>query len=106
MQFLVITRQTIPPPPEMLVPIIGAMEAWVAQTRASGKAKAMWAFAGTPGGGGVLEVESHEELDAIMSRFPFGPFSTIEIIALSDLETGLANARASFQEMMAGMASG
>ncbi len=105
MQFLVITRQKTPPPPEMLEPIIGAMQAWVAQTRASGKAKAMWAFAGTAGGGGLLEVESHEELDAIMSRFPFGPFSTVEIISLSDLEAGLANARAFGREMMAGMAS-
>ncbi len=104
MQFLVITRQSTPPPPEMLVPMIGAMEAWVAQHRASGKATAIWAFAGTNGGGGVLEVESHEELDAIMARFPFGPFSTIEIIALSSLDESLANARAFVQEMMAGMA--
>jgi hypothetical protein len=35
MQFLVITRQT-PPPPEVLMPMLGAMEAWVAQNRASG----------------------------------------------------------------------
>jgi muconolactone delta-isomerase len=88
----------------MLVPMIGAMEAWVAQLRATGKAKATWAFAGTNGGGGVLEVESHEELDAIMARFPFAPFSTIEIIALSSLDESLANARAFVQEMMAGMA--
>jgi muconolactone delta-isomerase len=84
--------------------MIGAMEGWVAQLRASGKAKAVWAFAGTGGGGGVLEVESHEELDAIMARFPFAPFSTIEILALSSLDESLANARASVQEMMAGMA--
>jgi muconolactone delta-isomerase len=88
----------------MLVPMIGAMEGWVAQLRASGKAKAVWAFAGTNGGGGVLEVESHEELDAIMARFPFAPFSTIEILALSSLDESLANARAFVQEMMAGMA--
>ena len=105
MQFLVITRQSTPPPPEMLMPMIGAMEAWVAQNRGSGKAKAMWAFAGTPGGGGVIEVESHEELDAIMSRFPFGPYSTVEIIALSDLDESLANVKAFVGEMMAGMAS-
>jgi muconolactone delta-isomerase len=104
MQFLVITRQSSPPPPEMLVPMIGAMEAWASQLRASGKAKAMWSFAGTNGGGGLLDVESHEELDEIMSRFPFGPFSHVEIIALSSLDAGLANARAFVQEMMAGMA--
>jgi len=104
MQFLIVTRQSTPPPPEMLMPMLGAMDAWVAQVRASGKTKALWAFAGTAGGGGVLEVDSHEELDAIMSRFPFAPFSTIEIIALSDLDASLANAKAFFGEMMAGMA--
>jgi muconolactone delta-isomerase len=104
MRFLVITKQASAPPPEMLVPMIGAMEAWVAQHRASGKMTAVWAFAGTNGGGGVLEVESHEELHAIMSRFPFAPFSSIEIIALSDLDQSLANGRAFVQEMMAGMA--
>jgi muconolactone delta-isomerase len=87
----------------MLIPMLGAMEAWLAEVRASGKATAFWAFAGTVGGGGVLEVASHEELDAIMTRFPFGPFSTIEIIALSNLDESLANARTFFQEMMAGM---
>jgi muconolactone delta-isomerase len=105
MQFLVITRQKTPAPPEMLMPLLGAMEAWVAQNRASGKATAVWGFAGTTGGGGVLEVESHEELDAIMSRFPFAPFSTVEIIALSSIDESLANAKAFVGEMMAGMAS-
>jgi muconolactone delta-isomerase len=105
MQFLVITRQKTPAPPEMLMPMLGAMDAWLAQNRASGKATAMWGFAGTIGGGGVLDVESHEELDAIMSRFPFAPFSTIEIIALSDIDASLANAKAFAGEMMAGMAN-
>ena len=105
MQFLVITRQKTPAPPEMLMPLLGAMEAWVAQNRASGKATAVWGFAGTIGGGGVLEVESHEELDAVMSRFPFAPFSTVEIIALSSIDESLANAKAFVGEMMAGMAS-
>ena len=86
------------------MPMLEAMSAWLAQHRASGKMTAAWAFAGTTGWGGVLEVESHEELDAIMARFPFGPFSTTEIISLSDVEQSLANGRAFVQEMMAGMA--
>ena len=93
-----------PAVPEMVIPLIDAMTAWLAQHRASGKAKATWAFAGTNGGGGVIEVDSHEELDAIMARFPFAPFSNIEILALSDIDQSLANAKAFVQEMMAGMA--
>jgi muconolactone delta-isomerase len=104
MQFLVITKQASPPPPEMVIPLIDAMTAWLAEQRASGKAKGGWAFAGTNGGGGLIEVESHEELDAIMARFPFAPFSSIEILALSDIDQSLANAKTFIQEMMAGMA--
>ena len=105
MQFLVITRQKTPAPPEMLMPMLGAMETWVAQNRASGKAKEVWGFAGAIGGGGVLEVQSHEELDAIMSRFPFAPFSTVEIIPLCAIEDSLNNAKAFVGEMLAGIAS-
>ena len=65
MQFLLIAKQANPAPPEIVVPLIEAFEAWLAQHRASGKLKSAWAFAGTPGGGGVLEVDSHEDLDAI-----------------------------------------
>lgn len=59
MQFLVITRQRTPAPPEMLSPMLGAMEAWIAQNRASGKAKDLWGFAGTIGGGGLLCIGHH-----------------------------------------------
>ncbi len=105
MQFLVITKQVNPAPPEMVLPLFDAMQAWVAEHRASGKMKSVWAFAGTPGGGGVLEVDSHEELDAIMVGFPFQPFSSVEIIALSDIDKSLEAAKGAIQRMM-GMLGG
>ena len=100
MQFLLITKQSSPPPPEMAVPLIEAMEAWVARYRATGQLTSIWGFAGLPGGGGVVDVGSHEELDEIMVAFPFGPFSEIEILALSDIDQALAGAKAAFQQMM------
>ena len=100
MQFLIITKQSSPPPPEMAVPLLEAMEAWVAQHRASGKLTSIWGFAGVPGGGGVVEVDSHEELDAVMVGFPWGSFSTIEVVALSDIDQALAGAKAAFGQMM------
>lgn len=45
-------------------------------------------------------MDSHEELDAIMVGFPFGPFSTIEVVALSDIDQALAGAKVAFQQMM------
>ena len=94
MQFLVITRQFSPPPLEMVSPLLEATQGWLAQHRASGKIKSAWAFAGTTNGGGVLEVDSHEELDEIVGAFPFAPFSTIDVIALSDLDRSLETAKA------------
>jgi len=48
-----------------------------------------WASAGLSGGGAILNVDSHEELDNIMGEFPFGPFSKVRIMAMSDLSTSL-----------------
>jgi muconolactone delta-isomerase len=103
MQFLIITKQSSPPPPEMVIPLIDAMEAWLAKNQADGTLKSSWSFAGTQGGGGIAEVDSHEQLDTIMAGFPFGPFSSIEVYALSDLAQSLAASRAVFQQMMAMM---
>jgi muconolactone delta-isomerase len=94
MQFLVITRQFGPPPLEMVTPLLEATQGWLAQHRASGKIKSAWAFAGTTNGGGVLDVDSHEELDDIVAAFPFAPFSTIDVITLSDLDRSLETAKA------------
>ena len=100
MQFLIITRQRTPPPPEMTLPLLGAMQAWMAQHRASGKIKSSWAFAGMPGGGGVIEVDSAEELDEIMAGFPLGPFSSIEVLALSDFDRNIEAVKVAFGRMM------
>jgi len=100
MQFLVMTKQTTSPPPEMLLPLVGAMEAWVAAQRAAGKVRMIWSLAGAQGGGGVVEVESPEELDAVMAGFPFGPFSTIDVYALSDLDQSLVTYRNAVIQML------
>jgi muconolactone delta-isomerase len=100
MQFLVITRQTSAPPLELSLPLMQAMEGWVAEQRASGRVKSMWAFAGAPGGGGLVEVSSHEELDELMIGFPLAPWSSIEVLAVSDLDHNLKATQAMLQRMM------
>ncbi len=80
--------------------LVQGMRQWIASHRASGKIEQVWGFAGTNGGGGILNVASHEELDAIMTGFPFGPFSKIEVYPLSDLDAGLDNFEAAIKQMM------
>jgi muconolactone delta-isomerase len=89
MRFLIVTQQQSPIPPDMALGMIEGMKQWTSAHRQSGKIEQTWSFAGLGGGGGILNVDSHEELDAIMAGFPFGPFSKIEVYALADLDAGL-----------------
>ncbi len=99
MRFLVVTKSRMPFPPEMAMGLIDAMEGWVRKYTASGKFEQVWGVAGAQAGGGILNVNSLEEVDAIMAEFPFGPFSDVEVYGLVDLETTLNNAKQAIQGM-------
>jgi muconolactone delta-isomerase len=86
----------------MAVGLIDAMGAWVEQNTKSGKIEQTWSFAGIAGGGGILSVDSLEELDAVMQGFPFGQFSEIEIYPLADLTASLQQQKAIVQAMAGG----
>lgn len=100
MRFLVVTKSNSPIPPEMALPIFEATSVWAQQHTASGKMEQIWSFAGLPGGGGILNVDSPEELDEIMTAFPLSPFSTTEIYSLVDVEPSLQRVRNAIQAMM------
>ena len=72
MDFPLKTMMRDPMPPEMVAPMFEAPLGWAQKHRASGKLERMWNFAGLQGGGGILNVDSHEELEAIMNEFPPG----------------------------------
>ncbi len=99
MRFLVVTKSKAPFPPEMALGLLDAMEGWVRNYTASGKLEQTWGFAGLQGGGGIANVNSLEELDALMTEFPFAPFSDTEIYGLADLQTGLQNMKQVIQAM-------
>ncbi len=101
MRFLVLSKNRMPLPPGMAVPLIEAMERFVDSMLKSGKAEQVFSLAGYTGGGAILSVESHEELDTVMSQFPLGPFSTPEIYALADLPHALAEGKKAAQQMPA-----
>jgi muconolactone delta-isomerase len=101
MQFLVTIKSRDAVPPEMTVSLIEATQAWMAEHRASGKLQSIWAFAGMIAGAAVFEVDSHDEFDALMSGFPFGGSSTIEVFALSDIDKSLASGKAALEQMIA-----
>jgi len=105
MRCLVVTKQTIPMPPEMVLGVFGAVKAWSARYTAAGKIEQSWSFAGLNGGGAIFNVGSLEELDQIMKEFPFGPFADSKIYGLVDLDTSLDTASKAFEAMMGATAA-
>ena len=88
MQFLIVTK-TQGVPPQLIPSLAEAMKQWMSVHRASGKMESVWALAGQTGGAGVLNVESHQELDDIMAGFPFLPWTDVQVTALADMERSL-----------------
>lgn len=103
MRFLVVTRSREAVPPEMSLPMMKMMQEWVAEHRSSGKMEQVWSFAGVVGGGGIMNVDSHEELDKIMGGFPFALYSDVAVYALADLDVSLADNVERIESIMAMM---
>jgi muconolactone delta-isomerase len=84
MRFLITGKNKLPMPPEMASAIVDATIAWGKKYTGNGKLEQLWGLAGIAGGGGIVNVGSAEELDTIMTEFPLGPFTDIEVHALVD----------------------
>jgi muconolactone delta-isomerase len=102
MRFLVTTTAKFPIPPEVAPRLMEALGAWANKYTQSGKLETVWSDAGRRGGGGILNVDSLDELDAIMTEFPIGPFSEIEIQPIVDLADSLQRTKQLFEAMGGG----
>ena len=102
MRFLIVTKGNKHlVPPDVLLGMINAMEAWT--TKYADQTEQNWGFAGQPSGGGIVNVDSLEMLDSMMTEFPFAAVSDYELYPLVDLTASLAKARENLQQMMQGM---
>jgi muconolactone delta-isomerase len=97
MRFLVVSKVS-PLPRELAIPLLEAHEAYCRAYLSNGKFEQVFAFAASSGGGCITEVDSLEELDAIMSEYPLGPFSQTEVYPLMDLFDSIANVKRSIQK--------
>ncbi|MBI4288438.1 MAG: hypothetical protein HY671_08440 [Chloroflexi bacterium] len=93
MRFLVVAKSKSPFPPEMALGLFDAFGAWAKKYTGNKKAEQLWGFAGLPAGGGILNVESFDELDAIMSEWPIGPFADTEVYPLVDIQTSIQHTK-------------
>jgi muconolactone delta-isomerase len=99
MRFLVVTKARQAPPMEAAVMMVEAMKGWIKQYTGNKKMEQIWSFAGGVGGGGIMNVATAEELDAIMGEFPFALYSDIEVYALADVNKTLDNFSNVFKKM-------
>ena len=102
MRFLIVTKATFPFPPEAAAGLVDATVAWLDRMTKEKKMEQAWSFAGINGGGGIVNVSSAEELDAVMTEFPFGPFSEVQVFVLADIKSSLANTKRAIQQMAPG----
>lgn len=102
MRFLVTSNSKFPAPPEIAGGLFDGMTAWVEENKASGKIELAFSFPGRAAGGAILNVESLEELDAILNAAPMTPFAEVEVQPIVDLVDSLARGKAAFQAMAGG----
>lgn len=100
MRFLIVSKVN-PLPPELALTLLDAHEAFAKAYLKNGKFEQVFSVAGAPAGGCIANVDSLEELDAIMSEYPLGPFSETEVHPLMDLFESLANVKKALQKRMA-----
>ena len=100
MKFLVITKPKHLVPPEITARLIDAIGPW--RSKYAGKIEQAWGFAGIGAGGGILSVDTLEDLDAVMAEFPMAGVADIEIIPLVDLDGSLQRAKNAMEAMAPG----
>jgi hypothetical protein len=71
MKFLVVSNSKHLVPPDVMTDVIYAMKSWL--QKYNEKIEQAWGFAGTQGGGGIIDVDSLEELDVIMTLVDLEP---------------------------------
>jgi len=99
MKFLATIIQKQSPPPEMLPALVEATIQWMAWAKGSGKFDALYSIAGQPGGLGIANVGSLEELDDLIQGYPMTPFCDVQVFPLSDVDHSMATMREQVKKM-------
>ncbi len=102
MRFLISGKNKYPMPPEIGPAVVDATIAWAKKYTGSGKLEQLWALAGMSAGGGIANVNSADELDAIMTEFPLSPFTEMEVHPLTDLVSSMERLKQAMQAMAPG----
>jgi muconolactone delta-isomerase len=100
MRFLVVANNRGPVPPDMAIGLFESFSAWLKKYTANKKIEQAFGFAGEQGGGGILNVDSFDELNAIIAEWPLNPFSQIDVHPLMDLQTSIQQTKQAILAML------
>ena len=100
MRYLVLTKPLFPWPPDKVGAFMESLIAWGRKYQAIGQMEDIWCYSGKPGGGGILNVQSHDEFNNIMIEFPLFQFSDTECIPISDFEQTIIKQVQIMKDMM------
>ena len=82
-KYLVISKQNdIPVPMDLLKKLLPAQFAYIKAMEQSGKMESSYGIAGGKGGVGIVNAESHADLQTILSGYPMFPFITLDVYPL------------------------
>ena len=84
MRFLVLSEHRDQIPADAVKDLMAATDKWIDDNAET--VVVNWANAGRPGGGGIINVESLEQLEQIMLAFPLGRYSEVTITPIIDLK--------------------
>jgi muconolactone delta-isomerase len=97
MKFLFTTELKFQPPLEALPGLFDAGMAWAEKYQKEGKLEIVWSRVGGPGSGGIANVDSLEELDAMMAESPMAAFFEVHIVPITDLKASLERTKQTLQ---------
>ena len=100
MRFLITANQKYMVPPEVQIGLLDGSVSWAKKYTANKKIEQSWSFVGLPGGCGILNVSSLEELNQIVAEFPLGAITQTEIRPIMDFEEGINQAKKAIMSMV------
>jgi muconolactone delta-isomerase len=91
-----------PPTPEQWKGMLETLETSVARLqdlKKKGKVECYYGLSGIRGGFGIIDVESHEELDELITNLPVSALGQIEVHPIISLESKLETFKKSMTQM-------
>ena len=103
MKFLVTLRRRdgVPVPPDAVAAMLRAQIDWLEEKLSEGTFDVAYGFAQGAGGISIVNADTAEQLNDVLSEAPLFPITHIEVVPLADVRTALGNGAKAMQRTAA-----